>query len=248
MTQDMTPLVHLMAPMTCAQPGYRLIFAYDRALMDEDRFKSACPTAWRISTARLMSRRFTFNEDGIAAPVPCRGSAVYGIIWEVLKEEQEHLEFLLDVPGRLDRYGAFARGPDQQEMIACEYYAPRLRKCGKRVDQIEIVQLLAVAHRWRLGAQMRGRSFMHRPWRSNTFVPFVLKKADPLLPAYGILKHPVDKYDVLHDLLALWKSPGQRTTPCDRCSPRQLWRTNSMTIEPLSRPKMHYAETRSASA
>jgi hypothetical protein len=60
--------------------------------------------------------------------------------WDVVEvyKEQRHLEFLLNIPTRLDRYGAFARGRDQ-EMIAVEYYAPRNRCAGRSNDPMEIV-------------------------------------------------------------------------------------------------------------
>ena len=147
MTHDMTPLVQVMAQLITPQPGNRLIFAYD-LLMHEDQFPKLCPSAWLVFRAKLLSRRFIFNQDGVATIMPCRGSVVHGLVWEISEQEQVDLESHLGVPTVLDRHGAFARGTNQ-EMIAVEYYASRNHRHGIAKDPMEIVQLLAVAHQWR---------------------------------------------------------------------------------------------------
>jgi hypothetical protein len=149
MTQEMTPLVHVMAQLITPQPGNRLIFTYD-LLMHEDRFPKLCPSAWLVYRAKLLSRQFIFNQDGVATIVPCRGSVVHGLVWEISEQEQIDLEGEIGVPVTLDRYGAFARGLNQ-EMIAVEYYASRNHRQGEAKDPMEIVRLLAVANQWRFG-------------------------------------------------------------------------------------------------
>jgi len=121
MTAQMTPLVHIMAPLLTPQPGYRYIFTYD-ILMHEDRMQGRCPDAWFVTTAHLLSRRWIVNPDGIPTIERRVGSVVYGVIWEISEETQVQLEIELGVPDRADRFGAFARGP-RGEMIATEYYA-----------------------------------------------------------------------------------------------------------------------------
>ena len=147
MTHDMTPLVHVMAELITPQPGHRLIFTYD-LLMHEDRFPKLCPSAWLVYRAKILSRRFIFNQDGVATIIPCRGSVVHGLVWEITQQEQTDLESHLGMSAACERRGAFARGANQ-EMIAVEFYASRNHRHGVSEDPMEIVRLLAVAHQCR---------------------------------------------------------------------------------------------------
>lgn len=139
MTDHMTPLVHVMAQLVTPAPGHRHVFAFD-LLMREDCIREYCPSAMLVTAARLLSRRWLVNQDGIATIMPCRGSTVHGVVWEITKRDQFTLETKLGVPAKLDRSGALARGP-QEEMIATELYASGKHRFGV-ADTLDIPQLI----------------------------------------------------------------------------------------------------------
>jgi hypothetical protein len=140
MTANMTPLVHVMAQLIAPPPGHHHIFAFD-LLMREDRIRQYCPSARLVSTARLLSRRWIVNQDGIATIMPCRNSVVHGVVWTITDREQADLETQLGFPSSVDRFGAFTRGPDE-EMITTEFYASRNHRHGE-VGWPDIIQLMA---------------------------------------------------------------------------------------------------------
>ena len=144
MTDQMTPLVHVMAQLVQPRPGHRLVFAFDQ-LMAEDRIRELCPNPRFVTTARLLSRRFITNADGVITVMPCRGSVVHGVVWEISESEQIDLETHLGVPGAIDRFGAFARGPDE-ELITVEYYASRNHRHGV-ADPLDLMHLQAIGQK-----------------------------------------------------------------------------------------------------
>src|SRR5258707_13148969 len=98
------------------QPGHRLLFAYDE-LMTESVIRERCPDPVFICTARLTSRRFIVNSDGLASIVPRRDFTVHGVVWEVHDIALTCLSLQLGVPSVYDRFGAFARDPAGQLII-----------------------------------------------------------------------------------------------------------------------------------
>jgi len=123
MTDQMTPLVHVMAQLVRPRPDYRHVFAYD-GLMAEARIWELCPDARFVTTARYLSKRFVINDEGVATLVPRRDVSVYGVVWEISDIAQTGLDIRLGMPGVCDRYGSFARGP-AGELVLSEYYGAR---------------------------------------------------------------------------------------------------------------------------
>lgn len=123
MTDQIQPLVHVMAQLVRPRPGHRHVFAYD-ALMAEEHIGELCPEPRFVTTARYLSKRFIVNDEGTATLVPRRGSVVYGVIWEISDIAQTCLDICMGMPGICDRFGSFARGP-ADELIISEYYGAR---------------------------------------------------------------------------------------------------------------------------
>jgi len=141
MTAHMTPLVHVMAQLVTPAPGHRHVFAFD-LLMREDRIREYCPSARLVTAARLLSRQWIVNQDGVATIMPRRGAVVHGVVWRITEREQADIETHLGVPGAVDRFGALARGP-QEEMIATELYASGKHRFGV-ADTLDIPQLIII--------------------------------------------------------------------------------------------------------
>ena len=128
MTDQITPLVHVMAQLIRPRPGHRHVFTYD-AMMAEDRIRELCPDPRFVTTARYLSKRFIVNGEGVATLVRRRDSTVYGVIWEISDIAQTGLDIFMGMPGVYDRYGSFARGP-AEELVVSEYYGARNRTPG----------------------------------------------------------------------------------------------------------------------
>src|SRR5437762_446072 len=107
MTDQIQPLVHVMAQLVRPRPGHRLIFAYD-GLMQEERIRELCREPRFVTTARYLSKRLIVNDDGVATLVPRRNFTVHGVIWEVSEIAQTGLDICMGVPGIYDRFGSFA--------------------------------------------------------------------------------------------------------------------------------------------
>jgi hypothetical protein len=71
-----------VAQMIRPKGGCRLLFVYDN-LMDADVMAERVPDPEFICTARMESRRFLVNTDGIASITPRIGFEVHGVIWQV---------------------------------------------------------------------------------------------------------------------------------------------------------------------
>lgn len=128
MPDQNVPLAHVIAQMIRPQPGRRLLFAYDE-LMGESVIRERCPDPVFITTARILSRRFIVNSDGLASIVPRRDYTVHGIIWEVHDVAMTCLDIRLGVPSVYERFGAFARDP-AGTLIVSEFHATRNRQSG----------------------------------------------------------------------------------------------------------------------
>lgn len=129
MTDPMPALVHVMAQIVRPRPGHRLIVTYDE-LMHEDRIGALCPDPRFVTTARYLSRQFTINSDGVATARPQRGQVLHGVVWEVSEVGVAALDIAMGVPSMYDRFGAFARSPDEA-LITTEFYATRnMRSVG----------------------------------------------------------------------------------------------------------------------
>jgi hypothetical protein len=145
MTDQTTPLAHVVAQMIRPRPGHRLLFAFDE-LMAESVIAERCPDPVFITKARLMSRRFIVNSDGLASIVPRRHHVVHGIVWEVHDISLTCLSLQLGVPSIYDRFGAFARDPGGQ-LIISEFFATRNRKLGSAHPSYLAV-IVEAAQKW----------------------------------------------------------------------------------------------------
>lgn len=123
MTDQMTPLVHMMAQLVRPRPDHRHVFAFN-GLMNEEHIRELCPDPRFVMTARYLSKRFIINDAGVATLIPRQSSVVYGVIWEISNIAQTCLDIRLGMPGICDRFGSFARGP-ANELIISEYYGAR---------------------------------------------------------------------------------------------------------------------------
>lgn len=65
MTDQIQPLVHVMAQLIRPRPGHRHVFTFNE-LMHEHRIGALCPEPRFVSKTRYLSRRFTVNSDGLA--------------------------------------------------------------------------------------------------------------------------------------------------------------------------------------
>jgi hypothetical protein len=117
-----------VAQMIRPKVGCRLLFVYDD-LMDADVMAERVPDPEFICTARMESRRFLINTDGIASITPRMGFEVHGVIWQVEEIGVTCLSLQLGVPSVYDRFSAFARDPAGQ-LIISEFYATRNRQLG----------------------------------------------------------------------------------------------------------------------
>jgi hypothetical protein len=145
MTDQTTPLVHVIAEMIRPRPGHRLLFTFG-PLMDEAAMRERCPDPRFISTARSMSRKLIFTIDG-ASIVPRRDYVVHGVIWEVSEIALTGLDIQMGMPGIRDRLGAFARAPDGR-LIVSEFYAARNNRPGTP-DAAEVLTVIELAKRFR---------------------------------------------------------------------------------------------------
>ena len=82
MPDQTTPLANVVAQLIWPRPGHRLLFVFYE-MMDQSVIRERCPDPIFICTARLTSRRFIVNSDGLASIVPRRDYMVHGIVWEV---------------------------------------------------------------------------------------------------------------------------------------------------------------------
>jgi hypothetical protein len=108
--------------------GCRLLFVYDN-LMDADVMAERVPDPEFICTARMESRRFLVNTDGIANITPRIGFEVHGVIWQVEEIGVTCLDLQLGVSGGVDRSGGFSRN-HAGTLIVSEFYATRNRELG----------------------------------------------------------------------------------------------------------------------
>lgn len=146
MTDQITPLVHVMAQLVRPRPGHQHIFAYNQ-LMAEARIRELCPDPRFVMTARYLSKRFIINDDGIATLVPRRGFAVHGVVWEVSEIAQTALDIAMGMPGLCDRYGSFARG-GAGEMLLTEYYGARNNRTLGSATADYLKPILGAARHW----------------------------------------------------------------------------------------------------
>src|SRR5258708_2150391 len=93
-----------VAQMIRPKVGCRLLFVYDD-LMDDEVMAERVPNPEFICTARMESRRFLVNRDGIASITPRIGFEVHGVIWQVEEIGVTCLDLQLGVPGGVDRFG-----------------------------------------------------------------------------------------------------------------------------------------------
>jgi hypothetical protein len=145
MTDQMIPLVHVMAQLVQPRPGYRLVFAFDQ-LMSEEHIRELCPDPRFVMTARYLSKRFVVNDEGVATLVHRRGFEVWGVIWEISDVAQTSLDIAMGMPGVFDRFGCFARG-SAGEMISTEYYAALNRTPGIATAEYISPIIAAARHR-----------------------------------------------------------------------------------------------------
>ncbi len=146
MTDQITPLVHVMAQLVRPRPSHRHVFAYD-GLMAEDRIRALCPDPRFVTAVRYLSKRFIINDEGVATLVPRRDFTVYGVVWEISDIAQTGLDIFMGMPGIYDRYGSFGRGP-AGELILSEYYGARNRTPGAATPEY-LRTILEAAQHWR---------------------------------------------------------------------------------------------------
>jgi hypothetical protein len=117
-----------VAKMIRPKVGCRLIFVYDD-MMDAEVMAERVPDPEFICTARMESRRFLINTDGIASITPRSGFEVHGVIWQVEEIGVTCLDLQLGVPGGVDRFGGFSRN-NSGKLIVSEFYMYRNRELG----------------------------------------------------------------------------------------------------------------------
>lgn len=117
-----------VAQMIRPKVGCRLIFVYDD-MMDADVMAERVPNPEFICTARMESRRFLVNTDGIASIAPRSVFEVHGVIWQVEEIGVTCLDLQLGVPAGVDRLGGFSRN-HAGKLIVSEFYMYRNRELG----------------------------------------------------------------------------------------------------------------------
>ena len=146
MTDQINPLVHVMAQLVRPRPGHRHVFTYDQ-LMAEARIRELCPDPRFVMTARYLSKRFIVNDEGVATLVPRRGFKVWGVVWEVSEVAQTALDIALGLPGHCDRFGSFARGA-AGELILSEYYGSLNNRTLGSATPDYLGQILDATRQW----------------------------------------------------------------------------------------------------
>jgi hypothetical protein len=117
-----------VAQMIRPKVGCRLLFVYDD-LMDAAVMAERVPNPEFICTARMESRRFLVNTDGIASITPRVGFEAHGVIWQVEETGVTCLDLQLGVPGGVDRLGGLSRN-HAGTLIVSEFYMYRNRELG----------------------------------------------------------------------------------------------------------------------
>lgn len=147
MTDQIQPLIHVLAQTARPRAGHRHILVYDE-LMHEDRIGALCPEPRFVTTARYLSRRFTINSDGVATARPRRDYILHGVVWEVHDVGLAALDIAMGVPSVYDRYGSFARGPGG-ELIISEFYATRNNRSIGSAKPEYLSVILDAARHWK---------------------------------------------------------------------------------------------------
>ena len=117
-----------VAQMIRPRAGNRLLFVYDE-MMDPAVMAERVPDPEFVCTARMESRRFIINADGIASITPRRGFECHGVVWQVEEIAVSCLDLLLGVPGPVERFGGFSRNL-AGTLIVSEFYMYRNRELG----------------------------------------------------------------------------------------------------------------------
>ncbi len=78
----------------------RCYFAYG-SNMDVEQMRVRCPASQVIGTARLDGYRFRINRRGVATVVAEAGAVVWGVIWDLTREDERTLDGYEGVPSGL---------------------------------------------------------------------------------------------------------------------------------------------------
>ena len=75
--------------------------------MDLDQMAVRCPGALLVGRALLAEQEFRINTHGVATVIPAKGSAVYGVLWQISPADEVSL----------DRYEGVASGFYRKAMV-----------------------------------------------------------------------------------------------------------------------------------
>jgi hypothetical protein len=131
--------------MVRPEPGSRLLFVYD-ILMSRDVLAQHLPDPVLVTTARIASRRFIVNTDGLPAITPRRGHTVYGVVYAVSDVGLTCLSLRLGFPTVYERFGGFVQDAAGQLMVV-EFFSPRDQRAGEALPDI-IAPIVAAAQQW----------------------------------------------------------------------------------------------------
>jgi hypothetical protein len=127
------------------KPEHRLLFVYD-TLMDRATLAQHAPDPVLVTTARIVSRRFIVNRDGIVGITPRRGHTVFGVVYELEDVALTCLSLRLGFPTTVERFGGFVRDPAGTLMVV-EFFSPRDQRVGKAMPDT-IAPIVASAQQW----------------------------------------------------------------------------------------------------
>jgi hypothetical protein len=98
--------------------------------MDLAELSQRAPDPIFVTTARITSRRFIVNADGIPSMVPRRSYTVYGAVFDLDVPALTCLSLRLGFPSMVERYGGFVRDPNGTLMVV-EFHAARNHRVGR---------------------------------------------------------------------------------------------------------------------
>jgi hypothetical protein len=98
------------------------MFVYD-TLMNRDILAERAPDPELVTTARINSRRFIINRDGLPGITPRRGHTVYGVVYQLPDISLTCLSLQMGFPTTVERFGGFVRDPAGTLMVV-EFFSP----------------------------------------------------------------------------------------------------------------------------
>jgi hypothetical protein len=137
--------IPVLRAMIRPRPAHRLLFVYD-TLMDRAVLAQHAPNPVFVTAARISSRRFIVNRDGLPGITPRRGHAVFGLVYELEDIALTCLSLRLGFPTTVERFGGFVRDLAGTLMVV-EFFSPRDQRAGRAPPDV-IAPIVASAQQW----------------------------------------------------------------------------------------------------